>query len=92
MGPRVYVAHPMTSYGTDHERVCLAALAGLLPGVELFDPSRRYQTDAAWLRAWPRVLDTLCIYRPGGAFGSHRERFGRGVRAIRPWSQMFQDG
>ncbi len=57
--PRVYVAHPMTSYGTAHERSCLATLAELLPGVELCDPAGRYRTDDGWLRAWPRVLQTL---------------------------------
>ena len=24
-----------------------------------FDPGSRYSTDAAWLRAWPRVLSTV---------------------------------
>lgn len=57
--PRVYAAHPMDSYGTAHEAGCLAALAQLLPGVDIFDPAGRYRTDDGWLRAWPRVLRTL---------------------------------
>jgi hypothetical protein len=57
--PRVYAAHPVTSYGTDHERDRLACLARLLPGVQLFDPSGRYSSHAGWRRAWPRVLETL---------------------------------
>lgn len=57
--PRIYVAHPMASYGTEHERDCLASLAGLLPGADLYDPAGRYMTDAGWLRAWPRVLASL---------------------------------
>lgn len=57
--PRVYVAHPQVSYGTVRERTCLAALRSLLPGWDLFNPSGRYTTDTGWLRAWPRVLDTL---------------------------------
>jgi hypothetical protein len=57
--PRVYAAHPMASYGTDHERSRLVALGGLLPGVELFNPSRRYSTNVGWRRAWPRVLASL---------------------------------
>jgi len=57
--PRVYACHPMTCYGTEHERVCLDALAGLLRGVEIIDPATRYRTNAGWLRAWPRLLSTL---------------------------------
>lgn len=57
--PRVYAAHPMTSYGTEHERVCLDTLAALLPDVELVNPARRYRTSAGWLRAWPRLVRTL---------------------------------
>ena len=56
---RVYVAHPIVSYGTTRERDCLAALARILPGVDLYDPAERYSTDVGWLRAWPRVLSTL---------------------------------
>jgi hypothetical protein len=55
----VYVAHPQISYGTARERDCLAALARILPGVDLYDPAGRYSTDVGWLRAWPRVLPTL---------------------------------
>jgi hypothetical protein len=55
----VYVAHPQISYGTARERDCLAALARILPGVDLYDPAGRYSTDVGWLRAWPRVLSTL---------------------------------
>jgi hypothetical protein len=57
--PRVYAAHPMTSYGTEHERACLDALAALLCGAEIIDPATRYRTNAGWLRAWPRLLRTL---------------------------------
>jgi hypothetical protein len=57
--PRVYAAHPMTSYGTEHERVCLDTLTALLPGTEIIDPAGRYRTNAGWLRAWPRLLSTL---------------------------------
>jgi hypothetical protein len=57
--PRVYAAHPMTSYRTEHERTCLDALAALLPGAEIIDPAGRYRTNAGWLRAWTRLLSTL---------------------------------
>jgi hypothetical protein len=56
---RLYVAHPMITYGTAWEHECHAALQGLLPDVELYDPARRYSSSAIWRRAWPRVLETL---------------------------------
>jgi len=49
----------MTSYGTEHERVCLDTLATLLPDVELVDPAGRYRSSSGWLRAWPRLVRTL---------------------------------
>ena len=57
--PRVYGAHPVVSYGSEHERVSLDTLAGLFGGVEIIDPAERYRTDAEWLRDWPRVLASL---------------------------------
>lgn len=57
--PRCYVAHQIVTYGTDHERVCLAALHRLLPDADLYNPAGRYSTDAGWRRAWPRVLASL---------------------------------
>ncbi len=57
--PRIYAAHPITVYGTDHERACLDTLAARFPGAEVFNPAGRYRTSAGWLRAWPRVVRTL---------------------------------
>jgi len=57
--PRVYAAHPVSCYRTDHEARCLAALRGLLPHCDLYDPADRCRNAAAWQRAWPRVLRTL---------------------------------
>ena len=57
--PRVYVAHPIVSYGTARERDCLACLRAVLPEADMYDPAERYRTDAGWLRAWPRVLPTI---------------------------------
>lgn len=57
--PRVYATHPMTSYGTAHERQCLDRLAELLPSCEIVNPAERYSTNVGWLRAWPRLLPTL---------------------------------
>ena len=57
--PRVYCAHPITTYGTAYERACFNTLAELLPDVELYDPAGRYKTSTDWRRAWPRVLASL---------------------------------
>jgi hypothetical protein len=57
--PRIYVAHPITSYGTARGAACLDALAELLPGSELVDPAALFTTSAAWLDAWPAMVQTL---------------------------------
>ncbi len=57
--PRVYCAHPMTSYGTAHEAACLGALADLVPGAELVDPAATFTSSADWLERWPAMLTTL---------------------------------
>lgn len=57
--PRVYAAHPVTSYRTEHEERCLAALRDLLPHCEIYDPAGRYRREHGWRRAWPRVLASL---------------------------------
>ena len=31
----------------------------MLAGAELYDPARRYGSDEAWRRAWPRLLANL---------------------------------
>ena len=58
--PRVYAAHPVTSYGNEHAAECLVRLAGLLPGAELVDPEAHgWATDAAWRADWPGMLAGL---------------------------------
>ena len=57
--PRVYLAHPVVTYGSARERDCLAALRVMLPGAELYDPAGRYKSDEAWRRAWRQVLASL---------------------------------
>lgn len=58
-GPRVYFAHPKSAYFTDHEAAYLEVLANELPGWGVINPAGRYSTDAAWLRAWPRLVKSL---------------------------------
>jgi len=55
----VYVAHPMTGYGTPHAMASLHALGELLPGARLIDPGMVYTSDAEWQRSWPRLVRTL---------------------------------
>ncbi len=57
--PRLYAAHPMTCYRTEHERACLDTLAGLFGDAEIVNPSERAWTSDTWRRAWPRLVVTL---------------------------------
>ena len=58
--PRIYVAHSMTSYGSNHARRALAGIAEALPGAELVDPeAAQWQTNTDWLRDWPVILGSL---------------------------------
>ena len=68
--PGVYIAHPVTSYGTARERTCLARIAELLPGVELVNPAGMFDDVAAWLSDWPRLLpwlDGLVVFADDGS-------------------------
>ena len=56
---RVYAAHAMRSYGSEHERECLDTLAGLFADAEIVNPAERSWTNAGWRRAWPQLLATL---------------------------------
>jgi hypothetical protein len=46
--PSVYVAHPMTGYGSAHAAACIEAPADLLPSANLTDPAMVYAGDAEW--------------------------------------------
>lgn len=59
MNARVYLAHPISTYGTDHERRALDTLAKLVPGAEVINPAGRYTGNLEWRRAWPRIVRTL---------------------------------
>jgi hypothetical protein len=56
---RVYVAHPMSCYGSPYTAACFDALAGLLPEARLVNPSTIFASDAEWRRAWPRLVGVL---------------------------------
>ena len=57
--PRVYACHPVSSYGTLHERRCVAAIRRLLPGAELVNPAGMFGSADDWRDRWPEVLDGL---------------------------------
>lgn len=58
--PRLYVAHPMSSYKTAHARRLVAKLGKLLAGAEVVDPEQLgWPTSDAWFDAWPDVLAGL---------------------------------
>lgn len=56
---RIYVACPVTTYGTPPKASALARLAEAFPGAEVVDPARLYASDADWLSTWPSVLGGL---------------------------------
>jgi hypothetical protein len=72
--PRVYIAHPLSTYGTLHERRSLAALRRLLPGVRLLNPAAMFASSPDWLERWPDVLDGIdalvVVPDEGGAVGA----------------------
>lgn len=72
--PLIYVAHPVTTYGTDHARDTLKRLGLLLSGAELIDPAARYADMAEWLEEWPRLvatIDALVLFaEPNGTVGA----------------------
>jgi hypothetical protein len=72
--PLVYVAHPVTTYSTDHARDALKRLGLHLPCAELIDPAARYADLADWLADWPRLvatIDALVLFtEPSGTVGA----------------------
>ncbi|MGH9291921.1 MAG: hypothetical protein ACRD0B_00215 [Acidimicrobiales bacterium] len=57
---RVYVAHPMSCYGTEHAASSLARVGELLPGARLIDPERAaWPSDEEWRTDWRDILESL---------------------------------
>lgn len=71
---RLYFAHPILAYGTEHETRALDHLVQLSPGWEIVNPATRYATGTAWLRSWPRLVRTLdalvVLAGPDGTVGT----------------------
>lgn len=57
--PLVYVAHPVTTYGTARERKLLARVADHLAPAQVIDPAVRYRSRAHWLDDWPRLVGSI---------------------------------
>ena len=74
--PRIYVAHPITTYGSPHESARLRALGELLPGAALINPVASYANNSEWLQTWPRIIRTLTAVV---AFGDTAGIIGPGV-------------
>jgi hypothetical protein len=72
--PLVYVAHPLTTYGTPLEREALDLLGALLPDVALVNPATRYVDSAHWLDDWPDLVAMLfglvVVPDPDGTIGA----------------------
>jgi hypothetical protein len=72
---KVYAAHPITSYGTEHEARMLAHLTAYFPEAEIVNPSAQsWQTDDDWLADWGALLpslDLLVVFAaPDGTIGA----------------------
>jgi hypothetical protein len=64
--PRVYAAHPVTCYGTGWAADAVGRLHAALPGCEVVDPETvGWDSNTAWLTAWPALLaglDALAVF------------------------------
>ena len=54
--PLVYVAHPVTAYGSAHARRRFRAIQTLLPDAGLIDPATAFSSTAQWLAEWPNLV------------------------------------
>ncbi|HXQ58436.1 MAG TPA: hypothetical protein VN799_00010 [Acidimicrobiales bacterium] len=56
----LYVASPVTAYGTPHRGRALAGIrAEVGAGTVILDPAVLFTTDAEWLAEWPRLVRSL---------------------------------
>jgi hypothetical protein len=57
--PRVYVAYPVTAYGSAHARRQFRAIGALLPEATLIDPATAFTGNEHWLTRWPELVLSL---------------------------------
>lgn len=58
--PRVYAAHPIAAYGTEHAAARLALLREALPEAEIVDPAEQgWAGSDDWRAEWPSLLEGL---------------------------------
>lgn len=72
----VYIAHPVTTYGSAHARRQLRAVKVLLPDTDLIDPSTAFANTEQWLAEWPSLVRSLDAVV---AFGAEDRTVGAGV-------------
>lgn len=54
--PWVYVAHPVSTYGSAHARRQFGAIGTLLPDATLINPATTFTSTAHWLAQWPELV------------------------------------
>ncbi|MGA8725559.1 MAG: hypothetical protein WB565_10990 [Acidimicrobiales bacterium] len=57
--PLVYAAHPVTTYGTELERMAIKRIARLAREAEVINPATRYVDGAHREADWPRLVEGL---------------------------------
>lgn len=58
----VYCARPHRSFGTEHDRRQLDAVARWhFPGAAIIDPARLWSSNGEWLSAWPGLLPAIDV-------------------------------
>jgi hypothetical protein len=57
--PRVYLAHPIGTFGTPWAARCAAAVGKAWPQAELIEPATRWSSNEEWLAEWPAIVKAL---------------------------------
>jgi hypothetical protein len=57
--PRVYLAHPVSTYGTRWATRCVRAVEQAWADAEVIDPATWFASNEEWLASWPSIVKTL---------------------------------
>jgi hypothetical protein len=55
----VYIAHPISTYGSSWSARCIEAVERAWPDAEVIDPAMWFDSNEAWLNDWPHLVATL---------------------------------
>jgi hypothetical protein len=55
----VYLAHPVSTYGTPWAARCLEAVEQAWPDCEVIDPAAWFASNEEWLARWPSIVPSL---------------------------------